>query len=139
MTARASKRLVKAAVRVWLAFVLAAVTSSSTLAWAAPCCAHEGSSHEDAASEAPAKADGCCPNEEPASDDHAPEDPCSCPLDCGPCCAGTPAPALPDIAVVQPTFLPDFYDLNFLPAPLLATTPPPDDVLHVPKPSALDR
>jgi len=113
---------VRLALRFWIAFVLAAVTSSATVAWALPCCAHGCE---------PASASPDCSDEE--GERHHDSAPCSCPLDGRACCAGVPASTgLPDPSIA-PSFLPDFIDLSFLPVAPMPTDAPPHDVLHVPK------
>jgi hypothetical protein len=128
-------------VRLMAAFVLAIVTSGSTLAWAMPCCAHDERS-DTAESDAPSKGDGCCPGKSKSthdanavedSDDSDDEGSCSCPVSCSPCCSGTAGVALVPIPELEARLLPGWTILELTDPDRL----PPDgeigDVLHVPK------
>ncbi|MBL8742807.1 MAG: hypothetical protein JNK04_16980 [Myxococcales bacterium] len=113
----------------WLLVVLAAVTSAWSLAWVAPCSAHERAEP----SAEPSKGDSCCPHKQSAP--QAPEEKgeCSCPIDCGPCCGGMPPSVVTTVPAVSPVLLPDFTLLTFA-----ASTDSPaegtrGDILHVPR------
>ena len=128
------------------AFVIAMVASSSTLAWAIPCCAHE-ERPEAAESDAPTQGDGCCPGKsKPADeanadeandvDDSDDEGSCSCPIDCSPCCGGVAGVALLPIPEVEARLLAGWTVLDLT----YPDRSPPDgelrDVGHVPKRAA---
>ncbi len=120
-----------------VAFLVAIVTSSSTLAWAMPCCIHE---EPEAAEATEAPEDSCCPGsaskEAPADetpDEHDDDAPCSCPVQCAPCCGGMPAPALLPLATLQQ---PSFAAWTTLELRYEERSPPDGsahDVIHVPK------
>jgi hypothetical protein len=119
--------------RIVAAFVLAMVTSWSTLAWAIPCCGHgDRCDDEQAAGQGSEAGDG----DEAASDHHeeAPaEEPCSCPPGSGPCCGAVPLPALVPLVAPVLSHAPPWVDLAL---PDITQRPPDgtrEDVLHVPK------
>jgi hypothetical protein len=125
-------------VRVLVAFVVAVLTSSSTLAWALPCCAHEEDATAGDSAGAPAESnDGCCAGghalSQETNDPDRPDEPCSCPLGCAPCCAGAPAPAIVPLPVAAQAYF-EAWTLLELTYP---DREPPDgadrDVLHVPR------
>lgn len=127
-------------VRLVAAFVIAIVASSSTLAWALPCCAHD--EHADAAkSDTESDGDGCCSGKSrPAgaddADDSDEEGSCSCPIPCSPCCSGAAGVALLPIPECEARILPGgtILDLDY------PDRSPPDaearDVIHVPRRAA---
>ncbi len=115
--------------RVLLLVVLTAVTSAWSLAWVAPCSAHE----QATTVEAPQR-DSCCPKTKPAPESPAHDERhCTCPIDCGPCCGGMPPSTLMTVPAVSPVLLLDFTVLTF-PA---SVEPPAEgaahDILHVPR------
>lgn len=117
-------------------FVMAMVTSWSTLAWAIPCCGHrDACADESAAIGAAESADGH-DGEDAAGrgGERAPaEEPCSCPPGCGPCCGAVPAPAVLPIEMPPLPSVSAWIDLV---PPDLTQTPPDeafDDILHVPR------
>lgn len=143
-TPRPSPRTLAVWLRLMAAFVLAIVTSGSTLAWATPCCAHD-ERPDTAKSDAPSKGDGCCAGKSRSADEaNAVEDSgdsdddgsCSCPVKCSPCCSGTAGLALVPIPELDARLLPGWTVLDLSYPDRL----PPDgeigDVLHVPKRAA---
>ncbi len=84
--------------RVLLLVVLTAVTSAWSLAWVAPCSAHE----QATTVEAP-HGHSCCTHKKaaPESWGHNEQD-CSCPIECGPCCGGMPPSTLTTMPAVSP-------------------------------------
>lgn len=119
--------------RVWLLVVLAAVTSAWSLAWVAPCGAHEQptaieTSHQGSGG------DSCCPSkrrapEAPEHDERA----CSCPIDCGPCCGGMPPSDVITVPAVSPLLLPDFTLLTFAASDAQPADGARRDILKVPR------
>jgi hypothetical protein len=112
--------------------VLAAVTSAWSIAWVAPCGAHEKQtatqvSHADGG-------DSCCPHKRPAPEprDNDERD-CSCPVDCGPCCGGMPPSVAMTVPAVSPVLLPGFTLLTFAAATDTAADGTSHDILHVPR------
>ena len=113
--------------RLIAALVLTVVASTSTLAWAVPCC-----SHDDCAGErdliGQESADDDCDD-----GDDTDHEPCSCPPDCGPCCGVMPPPALvPSVAPALALLL-TWIDLPPPPPDRGARPGIPKEVLHVPK------
>jgi hypothetical protein len=106
--------------------VLVAVVSSWTVAWLAPCSVHDPSSREEAG-------DCCDKKHDGGSDEDGDEHGCSCPLECGPCCAGMPAPAVIAVAPVTPALLPSYTLLSFAPVAGTASEGASIDILHVPR------
>jgi hypothetical protein len=114
------------------ALVLTVVTSTSTLAWAVPCCSHgdcAGERDEGAA----APADEAAEAGDDDDDDH---EPCSCPPDCGPCCGVMPPPALVPAVAQTLSLLLSWIDLLPPPPDRGARPGIPKEVLHVPKQAA---
>jgi hypothetical protein len=127
-------------VRLVAAFVIAIVASSSTLAWAMPCCAHDD--RPDAASTDDASdGDDCCSGtskatNEAADDDSDHEGSCSCPIDCSPCCSGTAAIAVLPVPELEARLLPGWTVLDLTYPDRSPADGELRDVGHVPKRAA---
>lgn len=134
--------------RVWVLCSLLALWSSSTLAWLTPCCLHddEGAS---AGAESPPDVedrggDSCCPHQNgaaasaaspPASDGDVPDEDgsCSCPVHCGPCCAGVSGAGTLAELIATPELLPELRVLDFVIAADTIEDGLRPGVLHVPR------
>jgi hypothetical protein len=100
--------------RVLCAFVMAIFLAQTTVAWAFPCACFDESGES-------------CPDEDRDKQ-------CPCPLDCGPCCAGSAIPAIPPSFAVFA--IPDALSVEIA-RPLAERAPPPAEcfeILRVPKP-----
>jgi hypothetical protein len=132
--------------RIVAGFVLAVVTSLSTIAWALPCCGHGDpcddeptvAAHTDLHDGEAAAHDGdeASHDGEVAStgqdEDGSEEEPCSCPPECGPCCGAMPPPGLVPLVVPLISHLPPWIDLGLPEVPQSAPDGAEGDVLHVP-------